>query len=103
MVTGTSTQASENYADDNDEKLLAEMHQVWQPTGSQSNGPDPRLAPTVAILVRAVVLLDKTSSRLTKIGFGLTVAGLALTGVSLAPILPKTGPKIRKFFKPRSA
>jgi hypothetical protein len=83
-VIGTSAQASPEYADDSDEKLLTEMHQVWQPTGSQSNfGPDPRLAPTVAILVRAVVALDRSSSRLTIVGLVLTVA-LFLQG--LVPI-----------------
>jgi hypothetical protein len=89
-VAGTSTQTSAEYADDSDEKLLAEMHQVWQPTGYQSNfGPDPRLAPTVAILVRAVVALDRSSTRLTKVGLALTGAGLVLTGVGLVPIWSK--------------
>lgn len=72
-VAGGSTQLQGGKVEKDD--LLAELDKVFQPQGSQSNfGPDPRVAPAVGVLVKAVVRLDKSSGFLAVVNICLTVA-----------------------------
>jgi hypothetical protein len=63
---------------ENDE-LLLELKKIFQPSANQNNfSPDYRVAPALGVLVKAVVRLDKSSSRLATVNILLTVVILFL-------------------------
>jgi hypothetical protein len=66
------------------DELLAELNKVFQPQANQNNfSPDPRVAPAVGVLVKAVVRLDKTSTRLAIVGIILTLALFLQGGIQI--------------------
>jgi len=61
------------------DELLLELERIFQPSANQNNfSPDYRVAPALGVLVRAVVRLDKSSSRLATVNIWLTVVILVV-------------------------